>query len=164
MAGRKQKCPRCEESATKIAELERRLKELGDKLAKAEKNSSNSSKPPSSDIVKPNTSDKKNSKKSGKKRKKGRQPGHQRHERNPFPEDPVEQVMYVDKKVKDHNLLQTIIPFYGMDCRRSTVDELVATIPEFFRKFRHALLSSVEFDQVSFVGTSTYTTSLSSSL
>ena len=90
MAGRKQKCRGCEESAAKIAELERRLKELEEKLAKAEKNSSNSSKPPSSDVVNPNTSGKKNSKKSGKNRKKGGQPGHQRHERDPFPEDQID--------------------------------------------------------------------------
>jgi hypothetical protein len=41
MAGRKQKCRGCEEAAVKIAELERRLIELEEKLAKSEKNSSN---------------------------------------------------------------------------------------------------------------------------
>jgi len=46
-------------------------------LAKARKNSSNSSKPPSSDIVK----DKKRSSRGKRKRKIGGQPGHARHER-----------------------------------------------------------------------------------
>jgi len=50
-------------------------------LAAARKHSSTSSKPPSSDIVKP----KKPRGKDGKKRKRGGQPGHKRHERPEFP-------------------------------------------------------------------------------
>ena len=90
MAGRKQKCRECEEAASKIADLERRLKELEEKLAKAEKNSSNSSKPPSSDIVNPNKSGTKTTTKSRKKRKKGGQPGHSRHKRVPFTDDQID--------------------------------------------------------------------------
>jgi transposase len=90
MAGRKQNCRGCEESAAKIAALEMRLQELEEKLAKAEKNSSNSSKPPSSDIVNPNKAGAKTSKNAGKKRKQGGQPGHERHERDPYPEDQID--------------------------------------------------------------------------
>jgi transposase len=81
--------------ARRIADLERRLVEaldriaqleaenacLQQKLAAALKNSATSSKPPSSDIVKP----KKPPSKDGKKRKKGGQPGHEQHLRSPFP-------------------------------------------------------------------------------
>lgn len=66
-------CPKC-------LELEARLAALEAKLAAALKNSSNSSKPPSSDIVKP----KPMPDKSGRKRKRGAQPGHKKHERKPF--------------------------------------------------------------------------------
>ena len=64
--------------------LEQRLQELEARLAKAEKNSGNSSKPPSSDIVNPR--DSKLTAGKGKKRKRGAQPGHQRHTREPFPD------------------------------------------------------------------------------
>jgi len=90
MAGDKQKCRGCEKAAAKIADLEKRLKQLEDELAKAKKNSSNSSKPPSSDIVNPKKNNTKNSKKSGGKRKKGGQPGHERHERKPFMDDEID--------------------------------------------------------------------------
>ncbi len=63
-----------------IAELESRNTRLAEQLAKAHKDSSTSSKPPSSDIVKPP----KPARKRGKKRKRGGQPGHKRHERLGF--------------------------------------------------------------------------------
>ncbi len=75
------------------AELERRIEQqaqrIGDlerELAKARKNSSTSSKPPSSDIVKP---PRPNPLWGKGKRKIGGQPGHARHERPPFPADAV---------------------------------------------------------------------------
>jgi transposase len=57
-------------------------------IARLKKNSSNSSKPPSSDIVKPAQ---KPAKKKGKKRKRGGQPGHPRHERPAFAPEQVDQ-------------------------------------------------------------------------
>jgi len=57
---------------------------LQQQLAAARKNSSTSSKPPSSDIVKP-----KKPAKGGKKRKRGGQPGHPRHERPEFPPETI---------------------------------------------------------------------------
>ncbi len=65
--------------------LDSRVQHLEGKLAK---NSSNSSKPPSSDIVKP----KKKKGKNGKKRKIGAQPGHKKNERPPFPPDEIDQL------------------------------------------------------------------------
>ena len=73
-----------------IADLLDRVSELELQLAKALKNSSNSSKPPSSDIVSPSKCDKKTSQKTGKKRKQGGQPGHKRHQRTPFTEDQID--------------------------------------------------------------------------
>jgi len=61
--------------------------QLKQQLAAARKDSSTSSKPPSSDIVKP----KKPRGKGGKKRKRGGQPGHPRHERPEFPPDLVDE-------------------------------------------------------------------------
>jgi len=64
--------------------LQARIEELEAELAKARKNSETSSKPPSSDMVKPKPKHKKPGR--PKKRKQGGQPGHPRHERKPFEE------------------------------------------------------------------------------
>ena len=77
-----------------ITELTKRIQELETKLAKSNKNSSNSSKPPSSDIVKPK---KKDSPGADKKRKPGGQPGHTKHERKSFSSDQID-------KTHDHRL------------------------------------------------------------
>ena len=83
-------CPNCKRLASQVARQEaeiadlkaqlaaalERIAQLEHQLAAARKNSSTSSKPPSSDIVKP----KKPLGKGGKKRKRGGQPGHKRHE------------------------------------------------------------------------------------
>ena len=71
------------------AEVQRQAKEIAELrvlLAKALKNSSTSSKPPSSDIVKP---PKPPSISPGGKRKQGGQPGHPQHERTAFGPDEV---------------------------------------------------------------------------
>jgi transposase len=70
----------------RIAALEKESAELRVLLAKALKNSSTSSKPPSSDIVKP---PKPPSSKPGAKRTRGGQPGHDKHERVPFSREEV---------------------------------------------------------------------------
>jgi transposase len=86
-------CPECQRlrrqidaQAARINALEARVRELGEKLAAALKNSSNSSKPPSSDIVKPN---KPAVGGNTEKRKPGGQPGHPKYEREPFPPEQV---------------------------------------------------------------------------
>lgn len=80
-----QPCARCAELEQRLEQLCARVAQLEAELAAAKKNSTNSSKPPSSDIVKP-----KNKPKDGKKRKRGGQPGHPRHERPLFPDDQVD--------------------------------------------------------------------------
>ena len=64
--------------------LQKRVETLEHKVTQLSKNSSNSSKPPSSDITKS-----KAKKRSKGKRKIGAQPGHPKHERPPFPEDEI---------------------------------------------------------------------------
>jgi transposase len=83
----RQGCPNCERLSRRVAELEARLAVLESELAKARKNSTTSSKPPSSDIVKP--PQKRGKGKRGK-RKRGAQPGHPRHDRTPFSEDELD--------------------------------------------------------------------------
>jgi transposase len=83
------RCSNCDALAAQVADLQaavvlltEQVESLKEQLAKAKKDSSTSSKPPSSDIVKPK-------KKPGKgrrgKRKQGGQKGHSRHERPEFP-------------------------------------------------------------------------------
>ena len=72
-------CPQCKRLEIRIAELEAKIAQLG-------KNSSNSSKPPSSDIAKPGGQHKKTKKK----RKRGAQPGHARHQRAAFQENEID--------------------------------------------------------------------------
>jgi transposase len=82
-------CPQCrqlqrllEAQAAEIKALRAEVRELREKLAAALKNSSTSSKPPSSDIAKPKPAP--DPVASGP-RKIGGQPGHPKHEREPFP-------------------------------------------------------------------------------
>lgn len=78
--------------AAAMTPLLEKIAELEQKIARLEKNSSNSSKPPSSDIVKPPKVTV--TRKKGK-RRKGAQPGHPRHERAPFTEEEIDrQVTY----------------------------------------------------------------------
>ncbi len=76
------------EQAATIEKLMRRVDELERKLAKARKDSSNSSKPPSSDIVK-KPKGKGGGRRKGK-RKQGGQKGHPKHERPPFLPDELD--------------------------------------------------------------------------
>jgi len=79
-------CPQCAVLTAKLAELAARLEKLEAELARLRKNSSTSSKPPSSDIVKPP----KPPAKGKRKRKQGAQPGHPRHQRPPFSPDEID--------------------------------------------------------------------------
>jgi transposase len=72
-----------------IERLERRIAELEAEVARLRKDSSTSSKPPSSDIVKP---PKPPVPKGMKKRRKGAQPGHPRHERRAFAPEEIDDV------------------------------------------------------------------------
>lgn len=99
MGTRPKPCPNCDRLARRVAELERllaeslaRIAELEKQLAAARKDSSTSSKPPSSDIVKPPQPAVQASRGRKRKRRLGGQPGHQRHERTPFRPEEVDAI------------------------------------------------------------------------
>ena len=75
--------------AKATAPLLERISALEAQLAKAKKNSSNSSKPPSSDLVKPP----KPPRKDGQHRQRGGQPGHEQHLRTDFPPEAIDEVV-----------------------------------------------------------------------
>jgi transposase len=77
--------------------LEKKIQFLEEKTARLEKNSSNSSKPPSSDIVKPT----KVIRKLVRKRKRGGQRGHRKFTRQPFEPQDVDEVIEYELKDKD---------------------------------------------------------------
>jgi transposase len=86
-----------------IEELRALVVQLRDKIARLEKNSSNSSKPPSSDIVDPQPNRTKK-----KKRKIGGQKGHAKHTRRPFSEDEVDRIVIhtlPDEEVRRRGLI-----------------------------------------------------------
>src|SRR5450755_2979364 len=83
---RRSTCPQCRILTVELASLKGDVARLREELAAAKKNSSTSSKPPSSDIVKPKAPD---DPVDGAKRKIGGQPGHPKHEREPFPPEQV---------------------------------------------------------------------------
>lgn len=76
--------------AEAVAPLQARIAQLEAEVARLKKNSGNSSKPPSSDIVKPPKP--KTSQHRGK-RSIGGQPGHAKHERKPFGADEVDRIV-----------------------------------------------------------------------
>jgi transposase len=85
-------CPQCrrlqrqlDAQAVQIKALQAELLRLQEKLAAAHKDSSTSSKPPSSDIVKPPRA----GAEGGERRSIGGQPGHPKHEREPFSAEQV---------------------------------------------------------------------------
>jgi transposase len=67
----------------RVAKLEVENRALRDEIARLKRNSSNSSKPPSSDIVKPAKTEPRGGRR--RKRNRGGQVGHAKHERTPFP-------------------------------------------------------------------------------
>jgi hypothetical protein len=80
-----EECSQCQVLEAKVAALEAELERVRAQLAAAKKNSETSSKPPSSDIVKPKPPERSD----GKKRSIGGQPGHDQHVRQPFPPEQV---------------------------------------------------------------------------
>jgi len=83
-----QGCPNCARVLQRLEQMERRVAELEAELAAARKNSGNSSKPPSSDIVKPKPA----AQPPAGQRKRGAQPGHPRHERVAFDESQIDRI------------------------------------------------------------------------
>ena len=90
MSGMTPACSRCVAHEAELATLKVEVARLADAVAKALKNSGNSSKRPSGDIVKPPRGiDQAGHKK---KRKRGGQPGHPRHQRPRFEASQVDKV------------------------------------------------------------------------
>jgi transposase len=87
-SGQQHGCRGCERRDKELAALKDRVARLEAALAAATKNSTNSSKPPSSDIVKPKRKPRKPGRR--KKNRPGGQPGHARTERQPFAPDEVD--------------------------------------------------------------------------
>ncbi len=83
-----------------------RISELEDEVARLKKDSNNSSKPPSSDIVKP----KKATKRKCVKRKRGGQPGHKKHSRKPFTPDEIDHSFEYDLLGNDSKGLVPLNP------------------------------------------------------
>lgn len=99
------KCENCERLAARVAWLEEqlaaalaRIAQLEAEIARLKKNSSTSSKPPSSDIVKPPKPSPPNRRG---KRSIGGQPGHAQHTRTPFRPEEVHQIIEYELKAAD---------------------------------------------------------------
>jgi hypothetical protein len=84
-----------------VVQLQSQVVQLQAELAKARKNSGNSSKPPSSDIVKPPPPTGRPGRK--RKRRPGGQPGHRRHTRPPFPPERVDRTWVYEWAEQDSN-------------------------------------------------------------
>ncbi len=92
--------------AEAVAPLLARIAELEPEVARLKKNSGNSSKPPSSDIVKPPRS--KRSKKKRGKRRQGGQPGHAKHERKVFAPHEIDHTVEYELTEEDARGLQPL--------------------------------------------------------
>ncbi len=101
----------------KCQQQQARIEELEAKLAKAQKTSRNSSKPPSSDITKPPSSAPATTPDG--KRKQGGQPGHEKHTRTGFTPDQIDHIQR--------------IPLGGCPCCGNNLTEL-NTPPEKFHQ------------------------------
>ncbi len=77
-------------------QLQQKLQQLEEKIARLERNSSNSSKPPSSDIINP-----KPPSKNGRKRKRGGQLGHEKHSRQPFTTEQIDNTIIHELTVNE---------------------------------------------------------------
>lgn len=82
----------------RIGQLEQENVMLKERIAQLEKDSGNSSKPPSSDIIKPKKAWPKGSRK---KRKRGGQRGHKKFSRLPFESEQVDEVIEYEFREKD---------------------------------------------------------------
>ena len=92
-----------EKQSVQLEEQAERIKTLELELAKAKKDSTNSSKPPSSDIVKPKPKGKRSSRK---KPRKGGQPGHQRQLRELLSPDRVDETIEFELDAKEIRRLE----------------------------------------------------------
>lgn len=119
----------------RVAELEAENARLVAQLAAARKHSGNSSKPPSSDIVKPKGQ--RRNKKS--KRRIGGQKGHPRHERPAFAADQVDQRIPYRLRQCPVDPAHRIIPAEGQEHQR--IIQQVELVEKPFKVFEHTAYS-----------------------
>lgn len=96
-----------EPTVQRLIELDSKVGELTEKIARLSKNSSNSSKPPSSDITKPNRAEKR---RENKKHKKGGQFGHPKWERSAFRPDEVTPIDHTLDRCPDCKGMVLLLP------------------------------------------------------
>ncbi len=92
------------------------IQQLKEKIARLERNSSNSSKPPSSDIINPKPSNKKK-----KKRKCGGQLGHKKHSRQPFADERIDKTI-IHELSPDEILRKNLTPLKETESALQQVD------------------------------------------
>ena len=97
-----------EKQAVEIKTLKETIMWLKEEIARLKKDSNNSSKPPSSDIVKPS----KILRRLGKKRKRGGQHGHHKFSRQPFEPEQVDEVIEYELRDKDAKGLKPLDEWY----------------------------------------------------
>jgi len=105
-----------EQQAEQIRLLTEENQKLREQIARLERNSSNSSKPPSSDIVNP-----KSPAKRGRKRKRGGQLGHKKYSRQPFTDDQVDKII-VHELSADEILRKNLTPLHETESALQQVD------------------------------------------
>jgi len=111
--------------------LRETIRLLEEKIARLEKNSGNSSKPPSSDIVKPQ----KPPRGRRKKRKRGAQPGHRKNTRLSFTPEQVDEVIEYELRAADAEGLEPLDEWQIL--QQVTLPEKLYTVIEHrARKYR----------------------------
>jgi uncharacterized protein DUF6444 len=111
------------ELKTQVQTLLKRIKELEEEIARLKKDSNNSSKPPSSDIVNPKRTVRNVSRK---KRKRGGQFGHRKFPRQPFTPEEIDEAIEYELKDKDAAGLEPLEEWFVVQQVRRPPDHTLA--------------------------------------
>ena len=122
-----------------IATLLKRIQHLEDEVARLKKNSHNSSKPPSSDIVKPKKPD---AKPGRKKRKRGGQHGHKKFTRPSFEPEQVDQTFEYELTDKDAGGLEPLDEWFVLQ-QIELPDKMYKVIEHRARKYRDPMTGRI---------------------
>ena len=106
--------------------LKQYIAKLEERIAQLEKDSHNSHKPPSNDMVKPKKTARRNTGK--RKRKQGGQPGHKKHTRKPFTADEIDQTFEYELCGKDLDGLIALDAWYSV--QQITLPEKLYVVTE----------------------------------